>query len=222
MFQKVDSNVEFHQIFIIYIRRSIKYFLIMATNSSKERRIDKSYKIKYKALKELEKGTPHKDVARMFEVPKNTLSTQKKHKEKIYENYEKGLEATRVKPEKYVNKAVMKWLLIMRSENIPINGPMFKEKAQKFAEQLNLEDFHTSDGLLEKLTKRYTYLLLSIYFTKQLYNSVQSFSFSTTTYFSSAKNNKRKGTFIPKPSPPFMAFPSTLIAHECFLFAFKK
>ena len=40
----------------------------------------------------------------------------------------------------------MKWLLIMRSENIPINGPMFKEKAQKFAEQLNLDDFHASDG----------------------------------------------------------------------------
>ena len=106
-------------------------FLIMATNSSKQRRVDKSYKIKYKALKELEKGTPHKDVARMFEVPKNTLSTWKKHKEKIYENYERGLGATRVKPEKYeaVNKAVMKWLLIMHSENIPINGPMFKEKA---------------------------------------------------------------------------------------------
>ena len=85
-------------------------FLIMATNSSKQRRIDKSYKIKYKALKELEKGTPHKDVARMFEVPKNTLSTWKKHKEKIYENYERGLGATRVKPEKYeaVNKAIMK------------------------------------------------------------------------------------------------------------------
>ena len=86
------------------------FFLIMATNSSKQRRIDKSYKIKYKALKELEKGTPHKDVARMFEVPKNTLSTWKKHKEKIYENYERGLGATRVKPEKYeaVNKAIMK------------------------------------------------------------------------------------------------------------------
>ena len=78
-------------------------FLIMATNSSKQRRIDKSYKIKYKALKELEKGTPHKDVARMFEVPKNTLSTWKKHKEKIYENYERGLGATRVKPEKYAD-----------------------------------------------------------------------------------------------------------------------
>ena len=104
----------------------------------------------------------------MFEVPKSTLSTWKKHKEKIYENYERGLGATRVKPEKYeaVNKAVMKWLLIMRSKNIPINGPMFKEKVQEFAEQLNLEDFHTSDGWQEKLKKRYTYLLLSKYFTK--------------------------------------------------------
>ena len=64
----------------------------------------------------------------MLEVPKNTLPTWKKHKEKIYENFERWLGATRVKPEKYeaVNKAVMKWLLIMRSENVPINGPMFK------------------------------------------------------------------------------------------------
>ena len=54
----------------------------------------------------------------------------------------------------------------MRSENIPINGLMSKEKAQEFPEQLNLEDFHASDGWLEKLKKRCTYLLLSIYFTK--------------------------------------------------------
>ena len=106
-------------------------FLIMVTNSSKQRRIDKPYKIRYKALKEFGKGTLHKDVARMFEVPKNTSSVWKKHKEKTYENYERRLGATRVKADKYeaVNRAVMKWLLIMRSENIPINGLMFKEKA---------------------------------------------------------------------------------------------
>ena len=91
-----------------------------------------------------------------------------KSKEKIFEIYERGLGATRVKPEQYeaVNNAVMKWLLIMPGENIPINGLMFKEKAQEFAEQFNLEDFHASDGLLEKLKKRYTYLLSSTYFTK--------------------------------------------------------
>ena len=130
-------------------------FLMTATNSSKQQRYDKSYKIKYKALKENEKGTPRKDVSRMFEFPKNTW---KKNKEKIFGNYER-----RAKPQKYeaVNKAVMKRLLIMRSDNIPINEPMFKEKAHKLPEQLNLEDFHASDGWLKKLEKGYTDLRLS-------------------------------------------------------------
>ena len=43
---------------------------------------------------------------------------------------------------------------------------MFKAKDQEFAEQLNLEDFRTSDGWLEKLKSRYTYLHFCIYFTK--------------------------------------------------------
>ena len=147
----------------------------------------------------------------------------KKNKEKIYKCYESGLGATKIKPEKYeaLNKALMKWLLIMRSGNIPINGPMLKEKAHEFAEELKLDSFHASDGWLEKWKKRYTYLLLIMYFYC-VYNSVQSFSFKTLIYFSSAKNNNRQGTFIPRPSPACMAFPSTLITHECFSFAFKK
>ena len=65
----------------------------MATNVTKQRRIDKLYKIKYKALKELEKGIPHKDVAQMFQVPKNTLSTWKKKTNKKFTNATKvGLE----------------------------------------------------------------------------------------------------------------------------------
>ena len=41
--------------------------------ATKRRAENKSYKIKYKALKELEKVTPHKDVASFFGAPKNTL-----------------------------------------------------------------------------------------------------------------------------------------------------
>ena len=61
---------------------------------------------------------------------------------------------------KLSKKAIMKWLLITRRENVPINGPTFKKKAQEFDEQLNLEDFHASDGWLEKLKKRYVYIAL--------------------------------------------------------------
>ena len=64
----------------------------MATNVKKQRRIDKSYKIKYKALKELEKGIPHKNVAQMFQAPKNTLSTWKKKHKKITNATKVGLE----------------------------------------------------------------------------------------------------------------------------------
>ena len=52
----------------------------MASVATKRRAEHKLYKIKYKALKELEKGTPHKDVASLFGVPKNTLLTWKKLK----------------------------------------------------------------------------------------------------------------------------------------------
>ena len=75
----------------------------MASVATKRRAENKSYKIKYKALKELEKGTPHKDVASLLGVPKNTFSTWKKNKDKIFEKYNSGLISKTVKPEKYEN-----------------------------------------------------------------------------------------------------------------------
>ena len=70
----------------------------MASVATKHRAENKSYKIKYKALKELEKGTPQRDVASLFGVPKNALSTWKKSKDKIFEKYNSGLISKRVKP----------------------------------------------------------------------------------------------------------------------------
>ena len=82
----------------------------MASVATKRQAENKSYKIKRKALKELEKGTPHKDVASLFGVPKNILSSWKKKKDKIFEKYNSSLISKRVKPENYeeLNKAVDK------------------------------------------------------------------------------------------------------------------
>ena len=128
----------------------------MVSVATKRRAENKSYKIKYKALKELEKGAPQKDVASLFGVPKNTLLTWKKNKDKIFEKYNSGLISKRVKPEKYeeLNKAVHKWFLILRSENVPIGGPMLKEKVLEFAGGLNIEGFQAPEGWLEKWKKR--------------------------------------------------------------------
>ena len=45
----------------------------MVSIAAKRRAENKSYKIKYKALKELEKRSPHKDVASLFGVSKKYL-----------------------------------------------------------------------------------------------------------------------------------------------------
>ena len=63
----------------------------MASVATKRQEENKPYKIKYKALKELKKGTLHNDVASLFGVPNNTLSTWKKNKGKIFEKYNSGL-----------------------------------------------------------------------------------------------------------------------------------
>ena len=129
----------------------------MASVATKRRAENKSYKIKYKALKELEKGTPHKDVASLFGVPKNTLSTWKKNKGKIFEKYNSGLISKRVKPEKCEELTQTKlciMFLILQSENVPISGPMLKEKALEFAGELNIEGFQASEGWLEIWKKR--------------------------------------------------------------------
>ena len=84
---------------------------------------DRSLKVKCEVLQELEKGASQKDLAQKYAIPPNTISTWKKNKNKIFASYEKGLNSKRIKPEVFeaINKALMKWLLKLRSENIPVN-----------------------------------------------------------------------------------------------------
>ena len=121
-----------------------------------------SMKNKYHALKELEKGVPQNKVALRFGVQKSTLCTWKRNKTKIEEAYHAGLGDKRVRPEKYedLNKTLMKWFFNCRSENIPLNEPLLKEKAIAFATELKIENFQASDGWLEKWKKRFVYFLL--------------------------------------------------------------
>ena len=65
----------------------------------------------------------------------------------------------RVKQEKYeaLNKGLKNWLLILRIENVQVNGSLFKEKTLEFANELNIEGFQTSEGWIknEKRTLRF-------------------------------------------------------------------
>ena len=43
---------------------------------------------------------------------------------------------------------------MLRSENVPISGPMLKEKAIEFAKEMSVESFQASEGWLEKWKNR--------------------------------------------------------------------
>ena len=68
-----------------------------------------------------------------------------------------GTKRQRIKEGTYeqFNLACFKWLLIQRSENIPIHGKIIPEKALEFAKELNLEKFQASDGWFQSWKARY-------------------------------------------------------------------
>ena len=56
-----------------------------------------------------------------------------------------------------VDQAVFKWFNSKRSQQIPIDWPMLKEKAIDFAKAINKPDFKGSDGWLTANKGRFYY-----------------------------------------------------------------
>ena len=114
----------------------------------------KSLHEKYKALKEIENGLSKKEAASKYKVALNTISTWLKNKEKIINAITKGknLKTKNLKGGSYdkLDQAMYKYFLNVRSHNIPVSGPMLKEKAMAYARQLQIADFKGSDGWLDR------------------------------------------------------------------------
>ena len=125
------------------------------------KRVNISITEKYNALQKIEVGkSTKKSVAVEYGVKKNTISTWITNKRKISEAYESGqLNSSRKKLKKSDNKeldeAVFNWFKNARSNNIPVNGIIIKEKALSLAKSLELTDFRASDEWLDKLKQRH-------------------------------------------------------------------
>ena len=131
----------------------------MATIATKRKLNTKSIKDKYNALKEIEDGNTKSKVALKYGIPKNTLSTWFKNKEKIFDAVKKGNNSKRqrLREGSFANldQAIFKWLLIVRSRDVAVSALILKTKAMEFAEKMNVKDFHASDGWLYRWKKRY-------------------------------------------------------------------
>ncbi|XP_065652997.1 tigger transposable element-derived protein 4-like [Hydra vulgaris] len=101
----------------------------------------------------------NKEVAKKYGVPKNTLSTWIKNKTKLLTSLEKnGTKSKRKKLRsgnfKNVDKAIYTWFVAKRSQQVPIDGTILKEKALKLAEALGELDFKASDCWFHNWKKR--------------------------------------------------------------------
>ncbi|KAJ4427113.1 hypothetical protein ANN_24728 [Periplaneta americana] len=61
-----------------------------------------------------------------------------------------------------INKAVIEWFSRIRSQNVPVSGPMIQAKVLEFAAELGDSEFKASNGWLEKFRKRHDIKFRSI------------------------------------------------------------
>ena len=76
----------------------------------------------------MEKGEGNRDVEIKYDLPKNTLLTWVKNKEKLFDALKKGTTVKRQKlksgNDKLVDQATFNWFLNMRSRNVPFSASM--------------------------------------------------------------------------------------------------
>ena len=116
----------------------------------------KTLKEKCDILSHIEKDMTNKEAADIFGVPKNTISTWTKNKEKFFQALEESAPTTKKLRDceyKKPDKVLFEWFVLQRSQNIPIDGSMIQEKRLFFAEKLEIHDFKASDGWLDKWKK---------------------------------------------------------------------
>ena len=107
-------------------------FSVVKTKMSVKRKLNtKSLKETCDILSHIEKGMTHKEAADKFGVPKNTISTWIKNKEKFFQALEESAPSTKkLRGYQYekVDKALLEWFILQRSQNIPIDGSMIQKK----------------------------------------------------------------------------------------------
>ena len=121
--------------------------------ATKRKHQEVTLKVKYEAIKELEKCRQNKDVAKQYGIPGCSVATWKKNNEKIFDAFENSLlkyQRIKTRTDKKLNEALLKWFALMHGNNIPVSGPIFLEKAHEFAKPFDYKDFTALEGWKER------------------------------------------------------------------------
>ena len=107
----------------------------------------------------MEDGKTKSQVAAKYGIPKNTLSTWLKNKDKIFKatKKESNSKHQQLRQGTFANldQAMFKWFLVIRSRDAADSALVFKTKAIEFAEKMNVQNFKESDGWLDRWKKQF-------------------------------------------------------------------
>lgn len=112
---------------------------------------------KVQLIRELENGTSNVTVSKKYGLSASTISTIWKNRESSLSAFENNL--TKCKKLKKCDKtdvdaALLSWFKVQRSAGLPINGPILKIQAEKFATQLGYKDFSCNNGWIDRFKNR--------------------------------------------------------------------
>ena len=94
---------------------------------------------KCQIIRQIEKGMTNNEASEKFGVPKNTISTWMKNKDKLFEGLEQSSsDAKKMRGCDYekVDKAVFKWFSLQRRQNLPIDGSILNKRRFNFRKVL--------------------------------------------------------------------------------------
>ena len=128
--------------------------MLTGATTGKQRAIDLATKVAI--INALETGIETKSkVARRYELPRSTLSTILKNKEKFKHLFatsklKPGIKRCRLATYQDVEEALFNRFKQARCMNVPISGPIMKIRAKELALKMGHSEFQCSTGLLER------------------------------------------------------------------------
>lgn len=112
-----------------------------------------------KVIKMSESGRSQRAIADEMNVGKTQIQCILKRKRELVDDFEQNGNCDSKRPRRVstyedVNDLCLKWFQDATGRMISVSGPLLKERALKFANDLGLDSFKASNGWLESFVKR--------------------------------------------------------------------
>ncbi|XP_003739977.1 tigger transposable element-derived protein 4-like, partial [Galendromus occidentalis] len=127
--------------------------------SSKAKRLCLDIKTKLEIIEEITNGVSQATVCRNRGLSKQSVNTIWKSRDKLRDASDSLVlsRKKKIRSAAYddVEEALLKWLQCVRSQNVPVDGPLLRKKALSLAGQLGRFSFECSNGWLDRMKARH-------------------------------------------------------------------